>query len=86
MRDKPALNLIADEDRVLAEQTLDAVERAGQFDSIHLRFKGPNGPSQSLVSSGYRNPELENRYFLAFHIAGGLTTDKSLKKESKEGL
>ncbi len=80
------LDIIADEDRSLAEQMLDAIARTGRFDNIHLRFKGANGNSQPLVSSGYRNPELENRYFLAFHIAGGLTTDKSLKKTGKEGL
>lgn len=82
----PILDIIAEEDRPLAEQMLDAIARAGRFDNIHLRFKGANGNSQPLVSSGYRNPELENRYFLAFHLTGGLTSDKSLKKTGKEGL
>ncbi len=80
------LDIIADEDRPLAEQMLDAIAGTGRFDNIHLRFKGANGNSQPLVTCGYRNPELENRYFLAFHIMGGLTTDKSLKKSGKEGL
>lgn len=80
------LDIIADEDRPLAEQMLDAIARTGRFDNIHLRFKGANGNSQPLVTCGYRNPELENRYFLAFHIMGGLTTDKALKKSGKEGL
>ncbi|MEP1030843.1 MAG: PAS domain-containing protein, partial [Alphaproteobacteria bacterium] len=80
------LDIIADEDRPLAEQMLEAIARTGRFDNIHLRFKGANGNSQPLVTCGYRNPELENRYFLAFHIMGGLTTDKSLKKSGKEGL
>ena len=80
------LDIIAEEDRPLAEQMLDTIARAGRFDNIHLRFKGANGNSQPLVSSGYRNPELENRYFLAFHIVGGLTADRSMKREGKEGL
>jgi len=86
LRGMPILDIIADEDRPLAEQMLDAIARAGRFDNIHLRFKGAHGNSQPLVSSGYRNPELENRYFLAFHIAGGLSADRSLKKSGKEGL
>ena len=82
----PMLEIISEDDRALAEQMLDAIARTGRFDNIHLRFKGANGNSQPLVTSGYRNPELENRYFLAFHLAGGLTSDKSLKKTGKEGL
>jgi len=80
------LDIIAEEDRELAGQMLDAVGRAGRFDNIHLRFKGPNGNSQSLVSCGYRNPELEDHYFLAFHIVGGLSADKNMKRAGKEGL
>ncbi|MEQ9575600.1 MAG: EAL domain-containing protein, partial [Rhodospirillales bacterium] len=86
LKGMPILDIIADEDRPLAEQMLDAIARTGRFDNIHLRFKGANGSTQPLVTCGYRNPELENRYFLAFHMAGGLSTDKSLKKTGKEGL
>ena len=86
LKGMPILDIIADEDRPLAEQMLDAIARTGRFDNIHLRFKGAHGNTQPLVTCGYRNPELENRYFLAFHLAGGLTADKSLKKTGKEGL
>lgn len=86
LRGTPVLDIIAANDRPLAEQILDVAASGGRFDNIQLHLTGPSGDSQPLMVAGYRNPELDNRYFLSFHIVGGLSRDKSLKKVGQEGL
>lgn len=85
LKGRSFLDLICDDDRLLASELLAAARSAGRIDDVVVRLEGVHGRRPNVALAGYRVPDFNNHFFLAVKLepvyqseppaAGQLTRD-----------
>jgi EAL domain-containing protein (putative c-di-GMP-specific phosphodiesterase class I)/GGDEF domain-containing protein len=64
---RPFLDVIAEDNRRLAREMLDAASSQGRIDDVLLRLAGPSR-HPNVALAGYRVPDFNNHFFLALKV------------------
>lgn len=83
---EPFLSLVAPGDRAAAEKMLGAIVAGRRLEPITLRLAGLGQPSPQLFAFGYTLPDLDNRVFLSFRIAGAAAPRAGRNQRSENGM
>mgnify|MGYP000858043534 CR=1 FL=1 len=62
------LDLVAEDDRLLAREMLDAARTAGRIDDVVVRLNGVGNRRPNVALAGYRVPDFGNHFFLAVKL------------------
>lgn len=62
LHNRPFLDLVAEEDRVLAGEMLEAARSQGRIDDVVVRLNGTRR-RPNVALAGYRVPDFDNHFF-----------------------
>lgn len=71
----PLLGLIAESDRPLAADILEAARAQGRIDDVVVRLTGTAPRGINVAMAGYRVPDFDNHFFLALKVEPALQSD-----------
>jgi EAL domain-containing protein (putative c-di-GMP-specific phosphodiesterase class I)/PAS domain-containing protein len=90
LRGRPFLDLIADSDRGLAGEVLDAARAQGRIDDVLVRLNGAGLRRPNVAMAGYRVPDFNNHFFLALKMEPALQSERlseaEIARDTETGL
>lgn len=90
LKDRNFLDLIDEDDRVLAGEMLEAARSAGRIDDVVVRLAGVNGRRPNVALAGYRVPDFDNHFFLAVKLEPVYQSEPpgpaEIKRDEETGL
>ncbi|OAN43739.1 EAL domain-containing protein [Magnetospirillum moscoviense] len=90
LRHKSFLDLVAEPDRALAAEMLDAARAQGRIDDVVVRLSGVGTRRPNVAMAGYRVPDFDNHFFLALKVEPALQAERlsetQLKRDDETGL
>lgn len=90
LRGRPFLELIADSDRGLAGEMLEAARAQGRIDDVVLRLNGTGLRRPNVAMAGYRVPDFGNHFFLALKMEPALQSERlseaDIHRDADSGL
>jgi EAL domain-containing protein (putative c-di-GMP-specific phosphodiesterase class I) len=90
LRGRPFLELIAESDRALAADMLEAARAQGRIDDVVVRLNGTGLRRSNVAMAGYRVPDFDNHFFLALKMEPALQSerlsDADIKRDNDSGL
>lgn len=89
LHNRPFLDLVAEEDRVLAGEMLEAARSQGRIDDVVVRLNGTRR-RPNVALAGYRVPDFDNHFFLALKLEPAFQAERpdeaELKRDAETGL
>lgn len=86
---KPFLDLVAEDDRALAGEMLDAARSQGRIDDVVVKLNGAKR-RPNVALAGYRVPDFDNHFFLALKVEPAFQAerpdDAEIKRDAATGL
>jgi EAL domain-containing protein (putative c-di-GMP-specific phosphodiesterase class I) len=90
LKDKAFLDLVAEPDRGLAGEMLEAARAEGRIDDVVIRLNGAGTRRPNVAMAGYRVPDFDNHFFLALKLEPVIQAERpdedSLKRDGDSGL
>jgi EAL domain-containing protein (putative c-di-GMP-specific phosphodiesterase class I)/GGDEF domain-containing protein len=90
LRHRSFLDLIADPDRPMASEMLEAARAQGRIDDVVVRLAGAGTRRTNVAMAGYRVPDFDNNFFLALKVEPALQsrhlTEAEVKHDEETGL
>ncbi|MCR6629727.1 MAG: EAL domain-containing protein [Magnetospirillum sp.] len=90
LRGQPFLQLIAEADRGLAAEMLEAARAQGRIDDVVVRLNGTGLRRPNVAMAGYRVPDFDNHFFLALKMEPVLQADRlgeaDIRRDDDSGL
>lgn len=84
------VDLIAESDRGLAVEVLEAARAQGRIDDVVVRLNGTGNRRPNVALAGYRVPDFDNHFFLALKMEPALQSERlseaELKRDGESGL
>lgn len=84
------VDLIAESDRGLAAEVLEAARAQGRIDDVVVRLNGTGNRRPNVALAGYRVPDFDNHFFLALKMEPALQSERlseaELKRDGESGL
>lgn len=84
------VELIAESDRGLAVEVLEAARAQGRIDDVVVRLNGTGNRRPNVALAGYRVPDFDNHFFLALKMEPALQSERlseaELKRDGESGL
>jgi len=84
------LDLVADTDRGLAAEMLEAARAQGRIDDVVVRLNGAGLRRPNVAMAGYRVPDFDGHFFLALKMEPALQSerlsDADIKRDAESGL
>lgn len=77
------LDLVAEDDRALAGEMLNAARSAGRIDDVVMRLNGAHGRKPNVALAGYRVPDFDNHFFLAVKLEPVFQSERTQPTEIK---
>lgn len=78
--------LVVPGDGALARQVMEAARRGSRFEAITLRFLSTGGVPWPMLVTGYQNPELDNRFFIALRFRSVPMAEREVTRVGQEKL
>jgi EAL domain-containing protein (putative c-di-GMP-specific phosphodiesterase class I) len=90
LRHRSFLDLVAEPDRALAEEMLEAARAQGRIDDVVIRLNGAGIRRSNVAMAGYRVPDFDNHFFLALKVEPALQAERpaeaQIKRDEESGL
>lgn len=90
LKDCAFLDLVAEPDRGLAGEMLEAARAQGRIDDVVIRLNGAGIRRPNVAMSGYRVPDFDNHFFLALKVEPVIQAERpdeeALKRDEDSGL
>ena len=90
LRGRRFTELIADSDRGLAVEVLEAARAQGRIDDVVVRLNGAGQRRPNVAMAGYRVPDFNNHFFLALKMEPALQSERlseeDIRRDADSGL
>jgi EAL domain-containing protein (putative c-di-GMP-specific phosphodiesterase class I) len=90
LKGRPFVELIAETDRGLAAEMLEAARSQGRIDDVVVRLNGTGLRRPNVAMAGYRVPDFDNHFFLALKMEPALQSERlseaDIRRDEDSGL
>lgn len=90
LKGRSFLDLVAEADRGMADEMLEAARIEGRIDDVVIRLKGRGPRGANVAMAGYRVPDFDNHFFLALKVEPVMQAERpdeaQLKRDLDSGL